>query len=201
MDWVQRVWRCGAPIPARLKVDVARGADASDLVAALRVEVARGVHQGLEVGSVLLRVDDRNRLLLGLRLLQACCRSRLLIKAIARLPLLAQVLAVAVLHLHSLAAVGLGVSALARGGAACALAIAPGARRLVALAALVHGDQVGVIVAERDSNVVAAVAERAARRGSLHLLERVGRHQRRWQRQRLRSGANKGELCLGQFGQ
>ena len=63
------------------------------------------------------------------------------------------------LHLHSLAAVGLGVSALARGGAACALAIAPGARRLVALAALVHGDQVGVIVAERDSNVVAAVAE------------------------------------------
>ena len=201
MDWVQRVWRCGAPIPARLEVDVARGADASDLVAALRVEVARGVHQGLEVGRVLLRVDDRNRLLLGLRLLQACCRSRLLIKAIARLPLLAQVLAVAVLHLHSLAAVGLGVSALARGGAACALAIAPSARRLVALAALVHGDQVGVIVAERDSNVVAAVAERAARRGSLHLLERVGRHQRRWQRQRLRSGANKGELCLGQFGQ
>ena len=201
MDWVQRVWRCGAPIPARLEVDVARGADASDLVAALRVEVARGVHQGLEVGRVLLRVDDRNRLLLGLRLLQACCRSRLLIKAIARLPLLAQVLAVAVLHLHSLAAVGLGVSALARGGAACARAIAAGARRLVELAELVHGDQVGVIVAERDSNVVAAVAERAARRGSLHLLERVGRHQRRWQRQRLRSGANKGELCLGQFGQ
>ena len=60
MDWVQRVWRCGAPIPARLEVDVARGADASDLVAALCVEVARGVHeQGAPVAAALRQGDGQ----------------------------------------------------------------------------------------------------------------------------------------------